>query len=68
MWSEWMARTLKLRPGTEAFEVTRVAANPPPQPSPARGEGVSCASSVIPSPLKGEGGEGGDSALITLEL
>jgi hypothetical protein len=39
MWSEWMARTLKLRPGADAVEVTRVAANPPPQPSPSRGGG-----------------------------
>jgi hypothetical protein len=70
MWSEWMARTLKLRPGAEGFELTRIAApaNPPPQPSPSRGEGVLCASSLIPSPLEGEGREGGDSALITLEL
>jgi hypothetical protein len=68
MWSEWMARTLKLRPGADAVEVTRVAANPPPQPSPSRGEGVSCASSLIPSPLEGEGREGGDSALVRFEF
>src|SRR6266849_4678300 len=39
--------------------------HPPPQPSPSRGEGETC---VVPSPLEGEGREGGEGAALIARL
>ena len=75
MWSEWMARTLKLRPVEDA--AAEVAAASPltlpslmrwAPPSPTRGEGDCLTLSGTPSPLVGEGRGEGESAPALIDM